>query len=209
MAYEKEIKASLKNKYHADLGLSESSYEKVANILGATTDIKEEDIETLVNGSEGWLKMAQSEADQARKSVKKPDPTPTPTPGGDPRPKEDENLSELEKLMQKYVSPLQEEINTLKQGQASKTHGETLINLLTEKKIDPKFYAPAIEGREFSSQEEITALVDKISENYTAYQQDLADKGLLTIPKPDQGNGGQQTKATDEELTALADAVMK
>lgn len=36
MAYEKEIKSALKNKFHANMGLSDSTYEKVANTLGAT-----------------------------------------------------------------------------------------------------------------------------------------------------------------------------
>ena len=62
MAYEKEIKSALKNKFHANMGLSDSTYEKVANTLGATTT-KEEEIETAVSGAEPWLKIVQGEAD--------------------------------------------------------------------------------------------------------------------------------------------------
>ena len=182
MAYEKEIKTALKNKYHSTLGLSESSYEKVANNLGATTDIKEEDIETLVNGAEPWLKIAQGEADIVRKNNKKPDTTPT--PGGDPKPKEDEEPTELEKAIAKAVNPLLEKITTLEQGQANKTNNEILLNLLKDKEIDPSFYAPAIEGRSFQSQEEITVFVEKLSTGYEAFNQSLADKGLLDVPKP-------------------------
>lgn len=207
MAYEKEIKTALKNKYHSTLGLSESSYEKVANNLGATTDIKEEDIETLVNGAEPWLKIAQGEADIVRKNNKKPDPTPT--PGGDPKPKEDEEQTELDKAIAKAVSPLMEEITSLKQGHTDKVNNETLLNLLKEKGVDPDYYAPAIEGRSFKSQEEITAFADNLSEKFSAYQQSQADKGLLTIPKPNQGKGGTENKATDAELDELADAIMK
>ena len=69
MAYEKEIKSALKNKFHANMGLSDSTYEKVANTLGATTT-KEEEIETAVSGAEPWLKIVQGEADVIRRTTK-------------------------------------------------------------------------------------------------------------------------------------------
>lgn len=194
MAYEKEIKTTLKNKYHANLGLSESSYEKVANILGATTDIKEEDIETLVNGAEPWLKIAQGEADIVRKNNKKPDPKPT--PGGDSKPKEEDVHTELEKAIAKAVNPLLEKINTLEQGHIQKTNNEILLNLLKEKEIDPSYYAPAIEGRSFQNQDEITTFVEKLSTGYEAFNQSLADKGLLDVPKPVLGGQNKEGVST-------------
>ena len=199
MAYEKEIKAGLKNKYHSILGLSDQSYEKVANILGATTTT-EDQVETMVNGAEGWLKVVQGEADVVRKTVRTPKPTPTPTPtGGDPNPN-DPQPTELEAAIaaaiQKANAPLLQKIETLEKGNAAKANRETLIAKLTEKSVDPTFYETAIEGREFGSDEELNAFVEKIAGNYEKFNQSQADKGLSQIPKPILGDPNAEGVST-------------
>lgn len=178
MAYEKEIKAGLKNKFHSDLGLSDSTYEKVANILGATTT-SEDQVETVVTGAEGWLKIAQGEADIVRKNPK-PQPKPTPKPTDPPT----DPPTDIESIIAKAVAPLMKKIETLEKGNSSKAYHEKLIARLTEKKIDPGYYEAAIEGREFGSDDELTAFVDKLSGSYEKFNQSLADKGLSNIPKP-------------------------
>lgn len=184
MAYEKEIKSALKNKFHANLGLSDSTYEKVANNLGATIE-KEEEIETVVNGAEPWLKVVQGEADIIRRT--KNNPNPDPKPGGDPNPNDPQpaNIaSMIAAAVKEATTPLFQKIETLEKGNASKTNHEKLISKLAEKKIDPAFYESAIEGREFSTDGEIDSFVEKLAGGFAKFNQSQADKGLLQITQP-------------------------
>lgn len=184
MAYEKEIKSALKNKFHANLGLSDSTYEKVANNLGATIE-KEEEIETVVSGAEPWLKIVQGEADIIRRTKGNPDPNPQ--PGGDPNPKDPQPAdiaSIIAAAVEKATTPLLQKIESIEKGNASKTNHEKLISKLTEKKIDPAFYESAIEGREFSTEDEINSFVEKLAGGYAKFNQSQADKGLLQITQP-------------------------
>lgn len=194
MAYEKEIKAGLKNKFHANLGLNDPTYEKVANILGATPNLTEDQIETVVNGAEGWLKVVQGEADIVRKIKGTPQPQPTPTPGGDPNPKPEPTELEaaIAAAVAKAVTPLTDKITTLEKGNLQKATRETLISKLTEKKIDPSFYETAIDGREFANDEDINSFVERLSGAYDKFNQGLADKGLSQIPKPILGDPNPQ-----------------
>lgn len=188
MAYEKEIKSALKNKFHANMGLSDSTYEKVANTLGATTT-KEEEIETAVSGAEPWLKIVQGEADVIRRTTKGGN---NPEPGGghnpnNPNPQNPDptNMEALvEAAVKKATTPLTQEIETLKKGNASKAFGEKLLGKLKDKGVDPNFYGPAIEGREFTNDSEVDAFVESLSGKYDAFNQSLADKGLSQVPKP-------------------------
>lgn len=191
MAYEKEIKAALKNKFHANMGLSDSTYEKVANNLGATIE-KEEEIETVVNGAEPWLKVVQGEADIIRRAKNNPDPDPK--PGGDPNPNDPQpaNIaSMIAAAIEKATTPLVQKIETLEKGNASKTNHEKLISKLTEKKIDPAFYESAIEGREFSTEDEVNSFVEKLAGGYAKFAQSQADKGLMQIAQPILGGENQ------------------
>ena len=184
MAYEKEIKAALKNKFHANMGLSDSTYEKVANNLGATTT-KEEEVETVVNGAEPWLKVVQGEADMIRRTKSNPDPDPVPGGGPNPNDPVPANLtSMIAAAIKEATTPLVDEINTLKKGNTSKTFHESLISKLTEKKVDPTFYESAIDGREFNSEDEINSFVEKLAGGYAKFAQSQADKGLLQITQP-------------------------
>lgn len=185
MAYEKEIKSALKNKFHANLGLSDSTYEKVANNLGATID-KEEEVETVVNSAEPWLKVVQGEADIIRRTKNNPNPDPKPG-GGDPNPDDPQptNIaSMIAAAIKEATTPLIQKIETLEKGNASKTNHEKLISKLTEKEIDPTFYESAIEGREFNTEDEINSFVEKLAGGYAKFNQSQADKGLLQITQP-------------------------
>lgn len=191
MAYEKEIKSALKNKFHANLGLSDSTYEKVANNLGATIE-KEEEIETVVSGAEPWLKVVQGEADIIRRT--KNNPNPDPEPGGDPNSKDPQpaNIaSMIAAAVEKATTPLLQKIENIEKGNASKTNHEKLISKLTEKKIDPAFYESAIEGREFTTEDEVNSFVEKLAGGYAKFSQSQADKGLLQISQPILGGDNQ------------------
>lgn len=191
MAYEKEIKSALKNKFHANLGLSDSTYEKVANNLGATIE-KEEEIETVVNGAEPWLKVVQGEADIIRRT--KNNPNPDPKPEGDPDPKDPQpaNIASIvAAAIEKATTPLLQKIENIEKGNASKTNHEKLISKLTEKKIDPAFYESAIEGREFTTEDEVNSFVEKLAGGYAKFSQSQADKGLLQISQPILGGDNQ------------------
>lgn len=188
MAYEKEIKSALKNKFHANMGLSDSTYEKVANTLGATTT-KEEEIETKVSGAEPWLKIVQGEADVIRRTTKNGN---NPEPGGGHNPTDPEpnnpDLANIKAIVDAAVksatTPFIQEIEILKKGNASKAFGEKLLGKLKDKGVDPNFYGPAIEGREFTNDSEVDAFVESLSGKYDAFNQSLADKGLSKVPKP-------------------------
>lgn len=191
MAYEKEIKSALKNKFHANLGLSDSTYEKVANNLGATIE-KEEEIETVVSGAEPWLKVVQGEADIIRRT--KNNPNPDPEPGGDPNPKDPQpaNIASIiAAAIEKATTPLLQKIENIEKGNASKANHEKLISKLTEKKIDPAFYESAIEGREFATEDEVNSFVEKLAGGYVKFCQSQADKGLLQISQPILGGDNQ------------------
>lgn len=177
MAYEKEIKAALKNKYHSTMGLRDNAYESVANILGATPNLTEDQIGNVVDGAEGYLKIIQSETDVARKISKKTDPKTDPI-NADPKPNDE-------------VAKLLERIEALERGKKNESNTARLIAKLEEKKIDKAFYEAAIDGREFGSDEEIDAFVEKLATSFGTFNQSLADKGLSQIPKPVLGATGE------------------
>ena len=157
MAYEKEIKAALKNKYHSTMGLRDNAYESVANILGATPNLTEDQIGNVVDGAEGYLKIIQSETDVARKTVKKTDPKTDPDP--DPSKTDPKPNDEVAKLLAR--------IEALEKGKKNEDNTARLIAKLEEKKIDKAFYEAAIDGREFGSDEEIDAEYAAVAEQYS------------------------------------------
>lgn len=203
MAFEKEIKAALKNKYHKTMGLRDNAYESVANILGATPELTEDKIDDVVNGAEGYLKIIQGEADVARKTAKK-QPTPPKADDPDPDPDPDDPDAKIAAMIAKANKPLLDEIEALKKGNASKANHEKLIAKLEEKKIAKEYYQPAIDGREFGSDEEIDAFVGKLETSYGTFNQSLADKGLSVVPKPILG--GANDKGVSSGVQAYIDS---
>lgn len=199
MAFEKEIKTALKNKYHKTLGLRDAAYENVANILGATPDLTEEQIDQVVDGAEPYLKVIQSEADVARKDKKKTTKT-----DPDPDPDPDDPDGKIAAIIAKANKPLLDKIEALEKGNASKAFHEKLVAKLTEKGIAKEFYEPVIDGREFGSDEELDAFVGKLETSYGAFNQSLADKGLSTVPKPILG--GANDKGVSAGVQAYIDA---
>lgn len=192
MAYEKEIKTALKNKYHATMGLRDNAYESVANILGATPDLTEDQIDNVVNGAEAYLKIIQSETDVARKDRKKTaDPKKT-DPNPDPDPDPDDPNDKYGKIIQS----LTEKIDALEKGKRDEDFRSRLIAKLEEKKVAKGFYEPAIEGREFGSDEELDTFVEKLATSYGTFNQSLADKGLSTIPQPILGGANDKGVST-------------
>ena len=203
MAFEKEIKAALKNKYHKTLGLRDAAYENVANILGATPDLTEEQIDQVVDGAEGYLKVIQSEADVARKGIKKPKTDPN-NPDPDPDPDPDDPDGKIAAIIAKANKPLLDKIEALEKGNANKAFHDKLVAKLEEKKIAKEFYGPVIDGREFGSDEEIDEFVGKLETSYGTFNQSLADKGLSTVPKPILG--GANDKGVSAGVQAYIDS---
>ena len=203
MAFEKEIKAALKNKYHKALGLRDAAYENVANILGATPDLTEEQIDQVVDGAEGYLKVIQSEADVARKGSKKPKTDPN-NPDPDPDPDPDDPDGKIAAIIAKANKPLLDKIEALEKGNANKAFHDKLVAKLEEKKIAKEFYGPVIDGREFGSDEEIDEFVGKLETSYGTFNQSLADKGLSTVPKPILG--GANDKGVSAGVQAYIDS---
>lgn len=204
MAFEKEIKTALKNKYHKTLGLRDAAYENVANILGATPDLTEDQIDQVVDGAEPYLKVIQSEADVARKDKKKTTKTDPDNPDPDPDPDPDDPDGKIAAIIAKANKPLLDKIEALEKGNANKAYHDKLVAKLTEKGIAKEFYEPVIDGREFGSDEELDAFVGKLETSYGAFNQSLADKGLSTVPKPILG--GANDKGVSAGVQAYIDA---
>ena len=127
------------------------------------------------------LKIVQGEADVIRRTTKGGNNPNNPNPQN-PDPTNMEAL--IEAAVKKATTPLTQEIETLKKGNASKAFGEKLLGKLKDKGVDPNFYGPAIEGREFTNDSEVDAFVESLSGKYDAFNQSLADKGLSQVPKP-------------------------
>ena len=208
MAYEKEINEGLRNKYHKDLGLNDSTYEKVANILGATTE-KAEEVTDKVNGAEGWLKVVQGEADIVRKTVHTPKPKPDPDskPGTDPKPDPDPDPTDIKAIIAQAISPLTEKITQLEKEKSAGATRQRLIDTFKDKGVDSTFYEGAIEGREFDDDDKFNDFVEKITGNFTKFKQSITDKNLENIPKPTFGDPNKEgvsaaTQAYIEAKTA-------
>ena len=203
MAFEKEIKSALKNKYQKTLGLRDAAYENVANILGATPDLTEDKIDQVVDGAEAYLKIIQSEADVARKDKKKTTKT-DPNPDPDPDPDPDDPDGKIAAIIAKANKPLLDKIEALEKGNTNKAYHDKLVAKLTEKGIAKEFYEPVIDGREFGSDEELETFVGKLETSYGAFNQSLADKGLSTVPKPILG--GPNDKGVSAGVQAYIDS---
>ena len=190
--YEKEIKESLRNTYHSKMGLNDSSYEKVANILGASVE-KEDQIENAVKGAEGWLKVVQGEADIVRKSQNPPKDPPKPTNPPKPNdPPQDDISTIVRNAIAEAVKPLNDEIAGLKKEKLQISGKEKILSIFKEKGIDPNYYEPVIEGRSLETEDEINALVTSVTNGFSKFKQTLNDQSLGGIPKPILGDPNKE-----------------
>lgn len=58
-------------------------------------------------------------------------------------------------------------------------------------------------------EDEIESFVIKVQTGYEAFTKDLSDKGILSMPIPGGGNGGQPTKqASQEQINNVVDKIM-
>ena len=189
-----KILAALKTKY-ANKGFSAKTLESVADFLTPTVQ-DETNIDNAVSGVESLLSVFQSETDsrvnaavdKAKKDIQQPaTPPAAPEPGKGTPPSPNENGTP------EWAKALITKIETLEAQTKGKTHLETFTSAMKEKEIPVSYYQPAIDGRNFKDETEVSEFVNKIETGYKTYYQELVDKGLGQQSKPVLGSPDPKT----------------
>lgn len=97
-----------------------------------------------------------------------------------------------------WAKALMDDIKSIKGEKVHESQSAKLIAALTEKKVPESYYQPALTGRKFEKDEEVDALVETISTNYTKFQQDFANNSGGVPPetsKPPQENADAKAVA--------------
>ena len=190
-----KILSELKTKYK-NMGLSDETYEGVANQLALS--VKEEtEIATAVSGAEGLLKSIQKYADSRVTSLKtetevlknKLKEIEEKGKPGDEASKGDDDTPAWAKALIDSNSKLEQKLSKLEGEKTHESLNAKLLGTLSEKKIPESFYSPALFGRTFSSDEDVTKIAETISTSFEKYQQDLANAGGVT---PERGKGAPE-----------------
>ncbi|MFA6974002.1 MAG: hypothetical protein WC238_04685 [Parcubacteria group bacterium] len=158
----------------------------------AATVTKEEDVAASVEGVLPLLTTMQSENDRRVTAFQQENTTlkdeitklkgkTPPKKDGDP-PTED--VPAWAQAMIDQNKTLLSQVEALKTENMGKVHQQTLIAKLKELEVPEKYYTPAIKGRTFKDDSEVTSLAGEISENYKTFAQDLADQGLGNSTRP-------------------------
>lgn len=107
----------------------------------------------------------------------------------------DNQQTDLQKQVAEAIAaglkPLKDELQALKSEKQTQTHMSTLLSRFKDKKIDEDFYAEALEGRVFDSDEDVEAFASRIETRWATYSQKLADEGLERMGAP---AGGSEAK---------------
>lgn len=204
-----KIKEALKTKY-TNLGLSDEILEGVANLLAIS--VKEEtEIATAVTGAEVLLKASQRYADSRVNSVKteaetykaKLEELEKKGKGEESKPEKTDETPAWAKAIMDSTAKLEQELSSLKGEKTHESLNAKLLSTLSEKKVPESFYTPAIFGRTFSKEDEVTAIAETISTSYQKYAQDMANASGGF--QPEGGSAG----AAGDEAKAIAGMIEK
>lgn len=206
MKHLQAIKAKLKEQHP---GLPDAILDRVANTLAKTAKDEatdEELTQAVANQKEMVTDLAdyaQKEGDrratEAQKKAENKNPATPATPANpakaatEPAKQEDEVVTLLKGLSARLES--------FEKKEAAKTHTETLQGLLKDK-VPASFYTHAVQGREFKDADEVNTFAEQISQNYTAFQQELANSKLGQQTPPAQGaaaSGDEKEDLTESE----------
>jgi len=157
----------------------------------AATVTTDEDAATAVDGVLPLLTTLQSENDRRVTAFQQENTTLkdeiTKLKGKTPKKTDDTPPDDVPAWAQSLIDTnktLLSQMETLKTENMGKVHQQTLIAKLKEAEVPEKFYTPAIKGRTFKDETEITAFAEEIKTNYSDYAQDLADQGLGNVTRP-------------------------
>lgn len=205
-----KILEALKTKY-SNLGLSDEILEGVANQL--TLFVKEEpEIATAVAGVEPQLKAVQkfadlrvtkfkTENDILKEQVRKK--------GDEQAEKTEAEVSETEmpgwaKALQESIRGLSTDLGAIKGEKVHTSLSEKLLSALKEKNVPEDYYAPALLGREFKTEDDVNALSSGIIAGYEKYQQAIANGREGVVSQNASGGKGENAEAK-----AVADIINK
>lgn len=208
---EEQILNALSAKY-SYIGLGEKTLRGVA-ATGAKLIKTEDEIATFVNGAETMLKSFQGETDSYRTAktqlekrvaemeAKKTEGQNIIEPPKNPETPKDETAEMLKKLL--------DEVNSLKAQTTHKTFSELAEQKLKDKVVK-EFYSPLLEGKTFSSEDEVNQFTTTIETVYKTAQQAKANEALSSMGKPGRGNGlPEPNKPTNEQLDAALEKTIK
>ena len=157
----------------------------------AATVTTDEDAATAVDGVLPLLTTLQSENDRRVTAFQQENTTLkeeiTKLKGKTPKKDGDTPPADVPAWAQSMIDTnktLLAQMEALKTENMGKLHQQTLIAKLKEAEVPEKFYTPAIKGRTFKDETEITAFAEEIKNNFSDYAQDLADQGLGNVTKP-------------------------
>lgn len=206
-----KILSQLKTKYK-DLGLSDKVLEAIAESIAAK-NIEEDQIDSEVEGVGNLLKTFQSDADKrvtdaVNKSKtqpeKKDEQAAQPPKGG-----ENQN-TDITKAIQDAISPLVQEITALKAGNVAKTRQQILETKLEN--ANPALKSKILKDfsrMKFESDEEFDTYVSETETDLADFSKQQNEQGLGGLGQPFRPSGGSTGKATEEEINAIADAIIK
>lgn len=87
---------------------------------------------------------------------------------------------------------LQDKVLAMESNQVVKVQQEKAISLLKSKEIPDTFFKKIVAGKIFKDDSELSDFVTEVETDWTAFQQEMSDKGLTSIPKPTMGKPNAQ-----------------
>ena len=205
--YEKDMKeqllASLKTKFQ---GVDDAILDRIATkrVEGVTD---ESQLPAIVEGisfadvlqSYGDYRAGDASQTAVRNYEKRhnlKDGKPIEQPAIEPKPQEKPDPAQPHNFdPEKFKSELLKEFSDMISGQKRKEAlSETLRAKLDEAKIPASYYAGRIEGREFKSEEDIAAYVERTVKDYGDFKQELANEGFQQVQPPQPAEAQQKTE---------------
>lgn len=208
MKHLQAIKAKLKAQHQ---GLPDAILDRVANLLAKTAkdEATDEELTQAVANQKDMVtslaEYSQQEGDrratEAQKKAEAKTPPATPATATPANPAQAATEPAKTEEVPEWAKGLIQTVTAIAQKDATKTHTEQLQGLLKDK-VPASFYGLALQGRQFKDADEVNALAQQITENYTAFQQEHANGKLAGQTPPAQGaeaGGDRKEDMTDAE----------
>lgn len=144
-----------------------------------------------LNEVQGNINSVAAEAARKAKEAKPQEPQTPQVPVVEPQTEE----------MPKWAKTIFDKLESIEGTKVHESQSAKLIAALKEKKVPESYYQPALAGRKFEKDEEVDAMVEAISTNFTKFQQDFAN-AAGGVP-PESGNSPQE----NADAKAVADLI--
>jgi len=163
-----------------------------------------------------WRRLADSELTKATKTteatlrkqfdfVEKKTTTTTTDPVTNPT-NPDNSAEVLEKLLQKHLTPLQQELEALKKGKSTESRTKALEEALKE--ANPAFrelQLKTFSKMSFETEDDFTNYLGEVKTDSEKFTQELTNQGLLNNGVPWSSNNPNSKQASDAECDKLAE----